>query len=337
MFEFAEPLILSALALAAVGAAVFGVRHVSRWNISAFVEQRRQRAYDRHLLRDLPDALANGEAFIAYQPKIRLRTGVIDGLEALIRWQHPRYGAIERGTLIALIDQAGRMRELSTWVLRSAIADQLRLSRAGHHVAVHINISGGQLTDAAFVAEACALAETAGGTIGFEITETVLIENHRIALVNLEKFVATGIRLSIDDYGSGLSSLAYLKELPVHEIKIDKMFVSGMTNSHRDPLIVRSTIDLAHALGMSVVAEGVESAATLALLRVMGCDYAQGFLISQPLAIGDLIDFFDADTYRQRLADAEVTIRPSKAFWSRTGRDPEDSEGNEIQPTAQIP
>lgn len=331
------------LLFAVTGCCLLGLALTRHFTSAERSVARITRNYHRRLLRELPAALASGDAFIAYQPKIALRTGELDGLEALIRWQHPRFGNVERGTLIALIDRAGQMRELSTWVLRRAIADQLRLSRAGYHVSVHINISGGQLTDAAFVQEACMLAETAGGTIGFEITETVFIENQQVALANLERFVAQGIRLSIDDYGSGLSSLAYLKQLPVHEIKIDKMFISGMTNSHRDPLIVRSTIDLAHALGMLVVGEGVESAATLALLRVMGCDYAQGFLISQPLPIDELIEFLAADTYRQRLADAEVTIRPPKAFWTRTGRDPVDESTSEqteivqIKPVSRVP
>jgi EAL domain-containing protein (putative c-di-GMP-specific phosphodiesterase class I) len=149
-----------------------------------------------------------------------------------------------------------------------------------------------------------------------------LIENSALALANLKQLSRHGIAISIDDYGSGMSSLAYVRDLPAQELKIDKMFISGMTTSHRDPLIVRSTIDLAHALDLEVVAEGVESPAALALLRVMGCDFAQGFLISPALAIDKLEAFLEA--YVPNLALGGVTMTPPPTFWQRTRREPDD-------------
>ena len=133
--------------------------------------------------------------------------------------------------------------------------------------------------------------------MGFEITETSVIRDPASAIAHLKIFADIGIVIAIDDYGAGLSSLAYLKQLPARELKIDKLFVTQLTSSNRDPLIVRSTIDLAHALEMEVVAEGVETPATMALLAVMGCDMVQGFLISRPLGLDALILFLTEDRH----------------------------------------
>ncbi len=278
-------------------------------------------AGERALIRDLPAALDNGDIYLVYQPKLSLRTGEVDGVEALVRWEHPRLGPISRKSLIPLAEERGQIRELSIWVARQALADQSRLAARGVKLAVFINISARLLGDAVFIRDLVALVSTATGEIGLEITETSLIEDSPLALRNLKRMIDQGVSISIDDYGSGLSSLAYLKELPAKELKIDKMFVSGMTHSHRDPLIVRSTIDLAHALGLTVVAEGVESLAVLGLLKVMGCDCAQGYLISQPLKIGDLQAYLEGGSFRALLAEASANVMPPSAFWTRVSRD----------------
>lgn len=292
------------------------------------------RAGQRRLFRGLPAALANGEIYLVYQPKLRLRTSEVDGVEALVRWEHPTLGTISRKSLIPLAEKRGHIHELTVWVLRQAIADQLRLSAAGQQIQVSINVSASLLTDETFVRDVCTLVGPHPGAIGLEITETAFIESSPTALTNLERMIGHGVSISIDDYGSGLSSLAYLKELPARELKIDKMFVSGMTMSHRDPLIVRSTIDLAHALDLTVVAEGVESLAALALLRVMGCDYAQGFLISPALPVADLISYLESGRYRSLLSDASASVTPPMAFWARVGREdhqpPEATDGPQI-------
>lgn len=289
----------------------------------ASVEQRHAAQVGRRLLKDLPTALENGAMFLAYQPKLRLRTGKIEAVEALVRWQHPTLGQIDRETLIPLIEQHGYIRELTLWVLRRTLIDQRRLAGSGYLLGFYINVSAGLLIDCAFVREVCELTDPRLGRIGLEITETVLIENSTLALANLKQLSDHGIAISIDDYGSGMSSLAYLRDLPAQELKIDKMFVSGITASHRDPLIVRSTIDLAHALGLEVVAEGVESPAALALLRVMGCDFAQGFLISPALAVDALESFLIA-----HVPDANhgsVTMTPPPGFWLRTRRESDEA------------
>lgn len=291
------------------------------WRDAARIEQHRIAHFGRRLLKDLPTALANGDIYLAYQPKLRLRTGEIEAVEALVRWQHPEFGPIDREILIPLIETHGYISELTLWVLRRALADQQQLAGRGCPLGFYINVSAGLLIDSAFVREICELTDPRLGRIGLEITETVLIENSVLALANLKQLSRHGIAISIDDYGSGLSSLAYLRDLPAQELKIDKMFISGMTTSHRDPLIVRSTIDLAHALDLQVVAEGVESPAALALLRVMGCDFAQGFLISPALTIEALEEFLTA--YVPNLGRGSVTITPPPGFWLRTTCEPD--------------
>ena len=174
------------------------------------------------------------------------------------------------------------------------IADQKTLCGDGRDLTIFINISGQLLGDAEFVAEACRKVGAGGVRIGFEITETAVIRDPQSAIANLCRFDDVGITIAIDDYGAGLSSLAYLKQLPARELKIDKMFILQLTSSNRDPLIVRSTIDLAHALEMEVTAEGVETQAALALLSVMGCDMVQGYLISRPVSIEAAIVPVDA-------------------------------------------
>ena len=283
--------------------------------------RRRARDHARLLRGELDCALMNGEVYLVYQPKLCLRRGIYDGVEALIRWQHPNLGEIDRGSVITIAEESGQIHALTLWVLGQAIADQRHLLKQGIDLRFHVNLSGKSLGNDAFIAEVCALTKTASGVIGFEITETAFIDHPKAALVNFQRLAAAGIRLSIDDYGSGHSSLAYLKELPADELKIDKLFVSGMTSSNRDPLIVRSTIDLAHALGMRVVAEGVESHATLALLRVMGCDVAQGFFISPALRIEQLETFLRDAAHLARLTNTDTSLTPTKAFWVRSERD----------------
>lgn len=281
------------------------------------------RTPQRRLLRDLPTALRNGDIFLVYQPKLHLRSGEVSGVEALVRWNHHTLGAISRKSLIPLAEERGQIRELTTWVLRRALLDQARLAESGHIISIYINVSAILLADADFVRDICTLVGPGTGEIGLEITETALIETSPTALTNLDRIIKLGIPISIDDYGSGLSSLAYLKQLPAKELKIDKMFISGMTLSHRDPLIVRSTIDLAHALGLSVVAEGVESLAALALLKVMGCDYAQGFLISPALPIAELESYLEIGSFSSLLSDATASVHRPLEFWTRVRREEE--------------
>ncbi len=253
------------------------------------------------LLRDLHRAIDGDRLELHYQPKLRCRTDTVDSVEALLRWNHPELGAIRPDDFIVMAEETGIIRRLTAWTLARAVRDQRTLADAGHALVVYVNISGVLLPDRDFADEALALVAAAPGAIGFEITETAVIDQPEQAIANLIRFSAAGIRIAIDDYGSGLSSLAYLKQLPAHELKIDKLFISGLTKSHRDPLLVRSSIDLAHALEMEVTAEGVDDAMSLMLLRAMGCDLIQGFLVARPMALPALIGFLETAGYADRI------------------------------------
>jgi len=245
------------------------------------------------LARDLHRAMERDELFLHYQPKVHIRRQEVCSVEALIRWRHPTRGLVLPNDFIPIAEESRDIVTLTLWTLRRVIADQRTLSERGHDLTIFINIAGALLANARFVRQACALVQGSGAKIGFEITETSVIRDPDSAIANLKVFAEIGIIVAIDDYGAGLSSLAYLKRLPARELKIDKLFVTQLTSSNRDPLIVRSTIDLAHALEMEVVAEGVETQAALALLAVMGCDMAQGFLISRPIGLDALIVYLD--------------------------------------------
>lgn len=257
---------------------------------------------DFDLMRLLPSALETGEVSLHYQPKLDARDNAIRGAEALFRWFHPLRGLIQTDKLIALAEETGAIRDITEWVIARAVADQKRIAADGFDLEICINISGQLLSNKAFFERALALTAHAAGRIGFEITETAVIGDPEAALAHLRAFAEAGIKIAIDDYGSGLSSLAYLKELPAHELKIDRMFVSGLTDSHRDPLLVRSSIDLAHALEMEVTAEGVDDAMSLSLLRIMGCDLLQGYFISPPLPLDQLLTFLNDQEILDRLA-----------------------------------
>jgi EAL domain-containing protein (putative c-di-GMP-specific phosphodiesterase class I)/GGDEF domain-containing protein len=271
---------------------------------------------DLELMRGLTDALKSGEVDLHYQPKLESRTNRIRGAEALVRWTRDGQ-LVPTARFVAVAEETGTIRELTEWVIARAVADQKRLTDIGHDLEISVNISAHVLTDGDFAETAIELVANAVGQICFEITETAVIDDPEAALANLRAFRTAGIGIAIDDYGSGLSSLAYLKQLPAHELKIDRMFISGLTDSHRDPLLVRSSIDLAHALEMEVTAEGVDDPMALQLLRVMGCDLLQGFYISVPLALDRLVTFLANESHIRRLAEAPQEAKLWERFATR--------------------
>ncbi len=273
---------------------------------------------DARLIADVERALDRGEMQLHYQPKVHIRRQAIDCVEALVRWAHPERGLVLPGEFLPATERAQRMERLTLWTIAQAIADQRALRAQGQDVRIFINMSGHLLADAEFVRLACAAITAApDARLGFEVTETSVIRDPAGAIAHLRAFDRIGVRISIDDYGAGLSSLAYLKQLPACELKIDKLFITQLTSSNRDPLIVRSTIDLAHALDMEVVAEGVETQAALALLSVMGCDMAQGYFISPPLALAPLAAFLAAEQHRQATQDVRGSFTRRAAGWKR--------------------
>lgn len=258
------------------------------------------------LMGEMRKALATGDIFLAHQAKYNFRTHAIDGVETLVRWKHPTRGMIAPDLFVPMAEETGQVRALTEWVLTQAIVEQKQLADAGQNLAMSINISGRLLGDADFMAFALRAVKSTSHQLCFEITETAVIEDPKQALRNIDTLAASGVRISIDDYGSGLSSLAYLKQLPAHELKIDKIFIQSLTNSQRDALLVRSTIDLAHGLGMKVTAEGVENPAAFSLLAAMGCDMAQGYLVARPSPLAELITLLND---AKRLEYYEKTIR----------------------------
>ena len=248
------------------------------------------------LMSEMLGAIASGNITIHLQPKSDLRLGRTTGVEALARWNHPDRGMVPPDEFIPLAEETGHIRTLTDHVMALAIAQQAALASAGHVVAMSVNISGRLLSDPEFAEDLLSMTRTAAGEIWLEITETAVIANPALALQMIDRFVSAGLKISIDDYGSGLSSLAYLKQIRAHELKIDKAFIIGMADSQRDALLVRSTIDLAHSLGLKVTAEGVETATAHALLTGMGCDLAQGYLIARPMPLDGLMAFLGRET-----------------------------------------
>ncbi|SFR87325.1 EAL domain-containing protein [Sphingomonas jatrophae] len=263
---------------------------------------------DVALLRDLSIAIAEDALELHYQPKLDCRAETIASVEALLRWTHPTFGAIAADRMIAMAEESGLIRQLTRWVMTRALRDVAALDAAGVPLPIYVNISGALLPDERFAADVLEITRGAEQWIGLEITETAVIHDPERALANLNAFRAAGLNIAIDDYGSGLSSLAYLKQLPAQELKIDRLFISGLTTTHRDPLLVRSSIDLAHALEMQVTAEGVDSPMALSLLTVMGCDMVQGYLVSPPLPLAELIEFLRRDSHVAHIESAAPAI-----------------------------
>ncbi len=270
------------------------------------------------LMGEMRRALTNGDMSLAHQAKYDFRTGRIDSVESLVRWRHPTRGMIAPDLFVPMAEETGHVRALTDWVLQRAIEEQRAMAAAGFTLAVSINISGRLLGDADFASAALQATRAAAGKLCFEITETALIDNPTQALRNIERFAAAGVRVAIDDYGSGLSSLAYLKQMPAHELKIDKMFVQNITSNQRDALLVRSTIDLAHGLGLDVTAEGVETPAAFSLLAQLGCDSAQGYLVARPAPLHELLALLK-DTKRTHMFSQMATLRVDDAMPAMRG------------------
>lgn len=244
------------------------------------------------LMSEMIDGINRGALSLHYQPKLDLRANTIIGVEALVRWTHPTRGRIAPDLFVTMAEQTGHIRALTEWTLIQAMADQHIMRAAGFDVPVSVNLSGRLIGDDDFTEMAITLADDADARLCLEITETAAMNDPDAALRNIDAYVAAGIAISIDDYGAGYSSLAYLKRIRAQELKLDKSFIDALAANSREALLVRSTIDLAHGLGMKITAEGVETAATLALLRGMGCDVVQGYLVGKPQPVPDLLASF---------------------------------------------
>jgi EAL domain-containing protein (putative c-di-GMP-specific phosphodiesterase class I) len=220
-----------------------------------------------------------------YQPKFDLVTGEVRGVEALVRWQHPERGLVPPDSFVPTAERTGLINALTDYVLDMALGKAAYWLEHGLSVPMAVNISARSLLDAGFpdrVLAALSARRIPPASLILEITETTIMEDPAHALAALQRLHDAGVYLSIDDFGTGYSSLAYLKRLPVDEIKIDRSFISSLTVDARDRLIVASTVSLGRALGLDVVAEGVEDEQTAAALQTLGCDLAQGFHFGRP-------------------------------------------------------
>jgi EAL domain-containing protein (putative c-di-GMP-specific phosphodiesterase class I) len=234
----------------------------------------------------LRKALDENQVVLHYQPKIDLESGKVVGAEALVRWKHPERGLIPPDEFVPMAERTGLIKPLSRYVLDRALAQCRAWRDSGLELKVSVNLSARNLLDPTLPDDVTKLLTKWGlpaQLLALEITESTIMIDPKRAMEVLGRLNSMGIALSIDDFGTGYSSLVYLKELPVHELKIDRTFVARMAQNRGDAFIVRSTIDLAHNLRLKVVAEGVEDENTMAELTRLGCNIAQGFHVSRPL------------------------------------------------------
>ncbi|WP_420432947.1 EAL domain-containing protein [Hyphobacterium sp.] len=243
------------------------------------------------LMTRMRSAMASGDIELHFQPKLDLRSGGINSAEALCRWNDPERGYIPPDAFIPQAEETGKIRELTEWSIREAIKQKAYLAEHGHDIEIAVNISGRLITDASFGARVLDILGYGGTGLTFEITETAMMHKPETAMHNLDRWVDAGCKIAIDDYGTGFSSLAYLKRLPCHELKLDKTFISGAQTSSKDRTLIKSTVDLAHNLGMTLTAEGVEDEVVLAALKAMGCDHAQGYVISRATNRDELLRY----------------------------------------------
>lgn len=239
---------------------------------------------------ELRHAISDGHLNLYFQPKVVMRTGQVNSMEALLRWQHPQHGFIAPDELVTIAEQLGFIDALTAWVINHAIDSVGKLQQQGHDLVVAVNISALNLKDKDFpqqVQQALTKHNVSSQHLALEVTESAMMDDPKSALVILKQLNQLGIRLAIDDYGTGYSSLAYIKQLPVQEIKIDRSFIEEVNHSKSDAIIVRTTVNMCHDLGLEVVAEGVETAAAMQVLQDMGCDYLQGYYYSKPLPLSE--------------------------------------------------
>jgi diguanylate cyclase (GGDEF)-like protein len=242
-------------------------------------------------LEELRSALSRDEVVAHYQPQLDLRTGHILGVEALARWQHPERGLLGPGAFIDVAEQAGLVGPLFVRIARCALTDARRWLDRGLALEVSVNVSAHEVQDPTFpdtVASLLAEAGLPGSVLKVEVTESVLVSNPEHGRVVIDRLRDLGVRLSLDDFGTGYSSLSYLPSLPVQELKLDRSFIASLLTDPRTAAVVRSTLDLAHQLGLESVAEGIEDPEALGLLADWGCDVAQGYYIAKPMSADHL-------------------------------------------------
>ncbi|MDQ6815952.1 MAG: EAL domain-containing protein [Actinomycetota bacterium] len=266
------------------------------------------------LLGDLRRGIEANEIVLEYQPEIEIELPGLCAVEALVRWEHPLHGRLYPSDFVNLAEHSGLIKPLTEHVIDLALATAKEWRGTGLEIRVAVNLSARVLSDRQLPAQIASQLLNAGlsaDALTLEVTETMILDDPGRAIETLKRLRDMGVELSIDDFGTGYSSLAHLKQLPISEVKVDRSFVSRMTIDPADAIIVRSTLDLARNLGLRTVAEGVEDSATLAHLRRLGCDFAQGFHLSRPLPSHKLQAWARCEANRGPAGIPEVAMAPA--------------------------
>lgn len=291
------------------------LRHADSARFAA--KERRQRyvmydgSQDRYsllrlgLLAELQAAIERGDLVLHYQPKLSLEQGEITSAEALIRWQHPVYGTIPPGEFIPMVEHTGNIQIVTRWALRNALQQLVSWQAAGHALRVAVNVAAQDLRGTDFAADVLQIIRETGASpamLILEITESGIMDDIANSIAVLKRLRDAGVMIAIDDYGTGYSSMAQLKKLPVSELKIDQSFVRDLDSNPDDEIIVRSTIELGHNMGLQVTAEGVETPRTLMLLRQLQCDVIQGYYLSRPMPAAEFGVWLAARSWHKLLS-----------------------------------
>ena len=264
------------------------------------------------LLADLREALDQSQLAVVFQPQLKLSSGRVVGVEALVRWHHPQRGQVMPDAFIELAENSGLIGHVTRYVLDQSLLAVAQLERSGHVLQMSVNLAARHLSDLALPAQVQAALTDHGvapGRLTLEVTETGILSDPARVDEVVRQLRAMGVGIAVDDYGTGHASLSYLKKLAIDELKIDKSFVTEMNRDASDLTIVRSTIALGHDLGLRIVAEGVEDAETLERLAQMRCDLAQGWAIGHPLPEALLLDRLQRDAQRARASTIEPLHR----------------------------
>jgi diguanylate cyclase (GGDEF)-like protein len=267
------------------------------------------------LITDLRKAIEENSLTLMYQPKVAMATRSVRSLEALVRWTHPQLGVVGPGEFVPLAEQTGGARRLTSWVLNAAIRQMGEWRRSGLEVELAVNLSAPDILDPNLgdeILQMLSAQRVETTALLLEITESAVMRDPQLAARNMQLLRVAGVRFAIDDFGTGHSSLSQLSLLPVDELKIDRSFITHARLGSDAVTIITSTIELGHSMGLSVVAEGVEEPEAWNLLRKLGCDYAQGYLISRPLLAQDVPAFIR--NANKLLPASDSTVRQIRAL-----------------------
>jgi EAL domain-containing protein (putative c-di-GMP-specific phosphodiesterase class I) len=255
---------------------------------------------------DLRVALEHDQFFLAYQPMFDLRSGAVNGVEALLRWAHPERGVVLPDRFIPVLEETGLIVPVGRWVLEEACRQAAQWHAAGAEIDVSVNVSGRQIDGDQLARDVHDALERSGldpSSLILEVTETTIMRDTEATIRRLSELKALGVRIAIDDFGTGYSSLAYLRQFPVDTLKIDRSFIHAIAESSEASALIHTLVSLGKALGLATLAEGIEDDQQLQRLRNENCDRGQGFLYSKPLSSADLERFLGIEDRDRRLTE----------------------------------